>query len=123
MSTPIRQPEQYSAQWTFTFWIPGEPAPGGSKKVVPNRGKTGPPYFLVDDAKQNAKWKKIVDAYARANWNGKPIEGPCEVHCMFYLARPAGHFGTGRNAGTIKDSAPKFHTIRPDASKFRRSTE
>lgn len=125
MSKPI--PEQFTVLREHSFWIPGEPAPGGSKKVIPNRkkfrGPNDPPYFLVDDAKNNRKWKAIVNAYAKAFWDGKPIEGPCELHCMFFLARPTGHFGTGANAGTIKGSAPRFHTIRPDASKFRRSTE
>ena len=33
---------------------------------------------------------------------------PVNVNIYFTFARPDGHFGTGRNAGTVKDSAPPF---------------
>lgn len=33
---------------------------------------------------------------------------PVNVNIYFTFARPAGHFGTGRNAGTVKASAPPF---------------
>jgi crossover junction endodeoxyribonuclease RusA len=40
----------------------------------------------------------------------------------FSLARPAGHYGTGRNAGIVRAGAPEFPATRPDLDKLARST-
>jgi Holliday junction resolvase RusA-like endonuclease len=49
--------------------------------------------------------------------------GPLSVNVTFYLRRPDGHYGTGRNAGQLKTSAPAYPTSKPDATKLWRSTE
>lgn len=36
------------------------------------------------------------------------FEGPVEIVITVYLARPKGHYGTGRNAGVVKRSAPVY---------------
>jgi Holliday junction resolvase RusA-like endonuclease len=46
--------------------------------------------------------------------------GAVELHLGFELPRPANHFGTGRNAGTIKGSAPDWPTTMPDLDKLTR---
>ena len=38
----------------------------------------------------------------------------------FVLPRPAGHYGTGRNAGRIKASAPPWPETMPDLDKLVR---
>ena len=35
-----------------------------------------------------------------------PLEGPLEATLLFYFSRPKHHYGSGRNAGTVKESAP-----------------
>ena len=40
----------------------------------------------------------------------------------FYLPRPKGHHGTGKNAGIVKASAPRFPATKPDIDKLTRST-
>ena len=44
----------------------------------------------------------------------KPLAGPLEVVINFYVVRPQSHFGTGRNAGVLKPSAPDYPTTKPD---------
>jgi Holliday junction resolvase RusA-like endonuclease len=43
-----------------------------------------------------------------------PIAGAVRVELRFRLQRPAGHLGTGKNAGTLRPSAPRAHTGKPD---------
>jgi Holliday junction resolvase RusA-like endonuclease len=40
---------------------------------------------------------------------------------VFYLPRPGGHFGTGRNAGLVKNSAPLWPAVKPDLDKLERA--
>ena len=46
---------------------------------------------------------------------------PVSVRIHFYLRRPAGHYGTGRNASRIKPSAPPFPARTPDLDKLCRA--
>ena len=46
------------------------------------------------------------------------MEGPLKVSCCFYMPRPKGHYGTGRNAGKLKASAPRWHTNKPDIDNY-----
>lgn len=43
-----------------------------------------------------------------------PISGPIRLDLTFIMKRPKGHYGTGRNSGKLKPSAPKYHIIKPD---------
>jgi crossover junction endodeoxyribonuclease RusA len=54
-------------------------------------------------------------------WNGGTLEGPVRVVADFYLPRPKGHYGTGRNAGRVRDSAPGYPEHRPDLDKLARA--
>ena len=48
----------------------------------------------------------------------KLIQGPVRMECNFIFARPKSHFGTGRNAGKLKPSAPRHHVQKPDADNL-----
>ncbi len=43
-----------------------------------------------------------------------PISGPIKIDCTYYFKRPKTHMGTGKNKGTVRGSAPKYHTTTPD---------
>jgi Holliday junction resolvase RusA-like endonuclease len=45
---------------------------------------------------------------------GQCFEGPLHVICRFYMPRPKGHYGTGKNAGKLKSTAPLSHIKKPD---------
>jgi Holliday junction resolvase RusA-like endonuclease len=103
---------------TLTFSIIGTPAPQGSK--TRNR------YGAVYEASPKVKpWRQDVKAVAReAIEAGGPTfpTGPVIVGIRFRLARPKGHYGTGRNAGQLRPSAPKVPDVKPDLDKLVRST-
>lgn len=44
----------------------------------------------------------------------EPLPGALEINLEFNMLRPKSHFGTGRNLGKLKDSAPDNHTRTPD---------
>jgi Holliday junction resolvase RusA-like endonuclease len=121
----------------FAFFIQGKPAPGGSKTVFPlwrsngslvtevRKGRVWPILRVVDDAGEGNKiWKAAVTIQARSFMRGaKPFEEPMKVEFVFYLKRPQKHYRTGKHAHMLRDDAPEYHTKRPDALKFARSTE
>lgn len=51
-----------------------------------------------------------------------PIAGAVDVQVRFYTRRPKTHYGTGRNAGVLKPTAPLYCTNTPDVDKLVRST-
>jgi Holliday junction resolvase RusA-like endonuclease len=51
------------------------------------------------------------------------LEGPLLVEITFWMPRPKGHFGSGKNAGKLKANAPRFHVSAPDVLKLARGVE
>lgn len=102
----------------ITFMVQGmAPAPQGSKRPV-GRDKEGHA-ILIESCARVKPWRQLVTDAALAT--GAPLlTGPVLLHCDFLFLRPLGHF---RRNGTLKPSAPRWHAVRPDASKLLRSTE
>lgn len=96
----------------------GTPAPQGSKRHV-GRG------ILVESSSKVKPWREAVKA---ACWQvesaSTPFPRPAAVFVsvQFYLERPKGHYGSGKNAGVVKDSAPARPAGTPDLDKLLRST-
>jgi Holliday junction resolvase RusA-like endonuclease len=105
----------------ISFFVPGDVQPGGSKRGFLHR-HTGR-IIITDDCKKNGEWKNIVATHARFAFQRKPLIGPLAVICNIYIKRPKNHFGTGKNAKTLKLTAPLFPIVKPDATKLWRSTE
>ena len=105
----------------ITFFVPGDPKPGGSKRAFINP-KTGKP-IITDACKGSKPWRADVKHFAYQAYSGELLKGPLILTIVFYRIRPKFHFGTGRNAGILKASAPKYPEVQPDATKLVRSTE
>ena len=107
------------------IWVPGIPKPGGSKRgfIVKKRGAKKARVAIVDDCSRNADWMARVAQFGRAAYTGVPINDPLRVAFFFVVQRPKNHFGSGRNSRHLKPSAPAYPDIRPDTTKFIRSTE
>lgn len=103
------------------FFVPGDVQPGGSKRGFLHR-HTGR-IIITDDCKKNGEWKQTVATHARFCFQRKPLVGPLSTVCTIYVRRPKNHFGTGKNAHVLKATAPKYPTVKPDATKLWRSTE
>lgn len=76
-----------------------------------------------DDNKKAAPWKAEVKAAALETYGGPLLDGPLVVEIVVWRDRPKGHFGSGRNASLLKDSAPLYPTTKPDALKLARGIE
>jgi Holliday junction resolvase RusA-like endonuclease len=114
----------------------GTPAPQGSKRAFAIR-KGGVPTGRVAVVEQQDKrvksWRQAVleaalSAVAKSDgdWSddreGSP-GGPVGLKVIFYLKRPAGHYGSGKNSNKVKPSAPGLPARMPDLSKLIRATE
>lgn len=88
--------------------IPGEPYTKGSLKCIGARGKVK--HQLVEQLGAPATdWRTTVAYWAKRAWLAyeKPDKGqPIGAEITFTLPRPKGHYGTGRNSGALKSSAP-----------------
>lgn len=97
-----------------TFFVPGRPAPQGSKKHV-GGGR------MVETSPYLKRWRAAVTTTAQvvvpAAWD---TTAPMTAEVIFYLPRPKKHYGAGRNAD-LRGDAPDLHTCRPDVDKLLRA--
>jgi crossover junction endodeoxyribonuclease RusA len=99
----------------ITVEVHGIPAPQGSKRHI-GGGR------MVEMSKAVGPWREAVRGETQRAMNGHGMLGGA-VRCAitFYLPRPAGHYGTGRNKGKIRRSAPHWPAVRPDLDKLARA--
>jgi len=93
--------------------VNGRPAPQGSKRHVGN-GR------MIEMSKAVGPWREAVRAETQRSVS-TPLSGPVAVTVLFYLNRPAAHYGTGRNRLHVKPSAPDRPVGRPDLDKLARA--
>lgn len=93
--------------------VDGTPAPQGSK--VRNRAGA-----IYESNKAVAPWREAVRAETQRA-AGRPLTGAVYARIVFRLARPKGHYGTGRNAAAVKASAPDYPHGKPDLDKLARA--
>lgn len=106
----------------ISFTVYGRPQQKGSKQAFVNRRKDGSTFAGLKDTNDKAKpWQGEIRAAAGEAYKGILLDGPLLLSAVFYFARPEGHYGTGRNAGTLKGSAPHFKTTAPDLDKLLRT--
>lgn len=91
----------------------GEPAPQGSKQV----SRWG---SLREVSTKIQPWRASVQYACAEQFKGEPIAEAVELDVTFILPRAKNHYGTGRNATKLKDSAPTHHTKTPDLDKLLR---
>lgn len=100
----------------LTATILGTPQQQGSKRVFGGRA--------VEANKKLAPWRAdaiATLAKAMAEQQVGQFAGPVTVEAAFNYARPAAHYGTGRNADRLKPSAPHHKPSAPDLDKLQRA--
>jgi len=101
------------------FFVPGIPAPGGSKRGFYN-ARLKRTMVIEDNQQKNRNWRAAVALAASEAMNGHEIFiGPLFVKITFEMPRPKAHYG----ARGLKKSAPTWNTNKPDVTKLIRSTE
>lgn len=99
---------------TAHFFVPGLPAPQGSKRHVGNG-------VMIESSAKVKPWREAVKAAALAE-RVAHTPGPVSIALHFMFPRPKSHYGTGKNAHIQKPSAPTWHSVKPDLDKLIRST-
>jgi crossover junction endodeoxyribonuclease RusA len=98
--------------------IAGTPAPQGSKTIATGGGRT----WTREDNRATEPWRNAVAAAAIDAMDGDELlAGPLLLEATFRFPRPKHHYGTGRNAGKVKASAPTWVATRPDLDKLVRA--
>lgn len=109
---------------SIAFRVHGIPGAQGSKRHVGGG-------VMVESSKKVKPWRQDVVAAARSAIEAVEAFDPfemyvdaVEVHLVFVFPRPKAHFGTGRNAGVLKPTAPHWVTSHAagDVDKLCRST-
>jgi Holliday junction resolvase RusA-like endonuclease len=108
--------EEYMPELTVT--IPGRPRGQGSLTLArdPRTGKE-----FARHGQETVLHRNLVVGELRRAWGDRePLMGPVAVDIVARYPRPKSHFGTGRNAGKLKDSAPRWVITPVDADKVAR---
>lgn len=110
----------------ITFYVPGQPAPKGSPRIV-TRARGGAPLpfpRVLSDSPRTDAWAACVAAFARQAMQGRRpwVDTVLRVAILFGLERPASHYGAGRNASRVRPGAPVAPAVKPDIDKLTRTT-
>jgi Holliday junction resolvase RusA-like endonuclease len=89
----------------LSFVVVGRPR--GQQRHRVGKGRTYTPNQTVD-------YQKLIRQAFSTKHTGSPHPGPVRLEVIAHLPRPKGHYGTGRNAGNLKDSAPYWPLLKPD---------
>ena len=98
-------PGEDSALQTLHFAVPGKPVALQRPRFVKSRGVVYDP-----SKKDKILWMQKIQHLLPA----KPLSKPITVTIHFYCKRPKSHYRTGKYAGLLKPSAPKYNTSYPD---------
>ena len=109
---------------TITFTVYGTPRPAGSKRGFIN--KHSGRICMVDASGENGRmWRQDVAKAAleamREQAEGQLLDGPLELVLTFHMPRPKSHYRSGGRI--LKETSPKWHVHKPDATKLIRAVE
>ena len=80
-------------------------------------------FATIYERKEDKQAKEIVSAAARTVAPEELPTGPLKVGIVFFMPRPKGHYGTGRNEGKLKDWAVDMpHVSKPDIDNLVKLT-
>lgn len=103
----------------LVLFVPGLAASKGS--VTSFTSKSGQRVYRPA-SKYTKPWMDTVKFFALKKCKGFiTTKKPVLVFVYFYFERTKGDYGTGRNAGVLKASAPKHYTKKPDVDKLIRA--
>lgn len=90
--------------------VPGNPVPWARAR------RNGKRYFTDPTVAGHAE--QVRNAWITAGRPHIPAGVACSLSARFHLARPADHWGTGRNIGQLRPSAPSAPVGRPDVDNY-----
>lgn len=78
---------------------------------------------IDDNEAELQPWREAVGWAARIAYKGEKLDCLMVMSLVFVKPRPKSHYGTGRNAEVLKDSAPAQPGVKPDTGKLARAVE
>ena len=109
----------------YKIEIPGEPI-AKARPLFVHKDKNGNalPYVKVVNKQGDAEAKFKWDVIQYLNKSGTGVfiieDAPVSITCSFYMARPKSHYGTGKNAGILKQIAPYYCTKKKDIDNLEK---
>jgi len=70
--------------------------------------------FVTTYNPQETEEGRFMINFHNASKIEKPMTGPIEIECVFFMERPKSHYGTGKNMDFLKRSAQVRCTKKPD---------
>jgi Holliday junction resolvase RusA-like endonuclease len=113
------------AEPLISFEVEGAPVTQGSKKAWYDQ-KNKRTIMTEDRSVELTSWRREVSNAAKQALAGAgivdPTTDPIRVRLQFYFKRPIGHYGSGKNAKVLKDSASPYpHGRVGDIDKITRA--
>jgi len=100
------------------IFVPGTPVPKGSAKAFVVKGRA---IVTQDNGAKQKPWASSISYTAMQFMKfQKPFTGPMSISLTFFMPRPKGHYGSGKNSATVKESSPRHHVQKPDLDKLIR---
>lgn len=106
----------------ITLTVHGTPIPKGSAKGFVIRG-TNRCIITQNNRDKQKPWASAIQQAALDEVGNefRPVTSGVFIKSMlFYFNRPKSHYGSGKNANTVKASAPLHHVTKPDLDKLER---
>lgn len=105
---------------TITFTVHGKPISKGSMRAM--KAPSGHAFVIPDNKAALQQWHGAISQEAADTMAGRKLfRGGIVVEVAFYFQRLKGHYGTGRNATRLKQTAPNRHAKKPDIDKLERA--
>ena len=105
-----------ASEYDYKLVVLGKARPQGRPRAR-NAGK----FVQIYEDKKDRKAKQTLVAVVQDKAPETLLDCPLQVDLVFYLPRPKGHYGTGKNAGNIKDRFKNIcHTSKPDIDNLHK---
>jgi Holliday junction resolvase RusA-like endonuclease len=98
------------------FFIPGTPKGQPRPKAFSRGGHAG----VYDPGSAN-EWKQNVRDSAKKTGSTITSGFPLSVFMDFKIARPRGHYRSGKNAQSLKPNCPRWHVSKPDSDNLAKA--
>lgn len=98
---------------TLTLKIPGKPISKKNPLFFRKKTKSGKGFVTSVNMQKTEEGRFLYEVEKQLD-SHMPFKGPVRVNLRFYLQRPKYHYGTGKNAGKLKLTAPFYPVVTPD---------
>ena len=100
--------------------IPGSPIAKKRHRTFIKKKNDGKSFVGAYNSQRSEESKFISFLMTQMPNNFMPTEDPVYIQFWFGVPRPKSHYGTGKNAGIIKQSAPKYPAKKPDFDNYEK---